>query len=340
MNGRYQEISQISGNTFEWIYDDQSIEDGYSSQGKFKTWLMSGNGIFSIIGKPGCGKSTLMKFLYKHHRTKELLEVWADGKELIIASFFFQQSGTMMQKSINGLIRSLLYTCLRQHPDLISEAFPNQWRSIENTSIPNHATIYFNHSELLGAFQYFIESPDFHRKHCLCFFIDGLDEFQESSGMNYEDLVKLFKCWTDYEPEYIKLCVSSRQTRVSVDNFSSSQSLRMHDLTERDIQTLVQQTLMHSTAFAEEFSELQQEQLVNCIVKHADGMFLWASLTTKSLVDGLNNGDHFFDLLHKLDAIPNNLEDMYQISFNSIHPKDHQAIFGMLKVLFALVNSF
>jgi hypothetical protein len=40
-------------------------------------WLSSGNGIYHISGKLGSGKSTLMKFLCEHKRTKAELQNWA-----------------------------------------------------------------------------------------------------------------------------------------------------------------------------------------------------------------------------------------------------------------------
>jgi hypothetical protein len=43
----------------------------------FIEWLASGDGIFHISGKLGSGKSTLMKYLYKHPRTRRELAKWA-----------------------------------------------------------------------------------------------------------------------------------------------------------------------------------------------------------------------------------------------------------------------
>jgi hypothetical protein len=45
--------------------------------GRFIEWLSSGDGIFHISGKLGSGKSTLMKYLFNHPRTKIELSRWA-----------------------------------------------------------------------------------------------------------------------------------------------------------------------------------------------------------------------------------------------------------------------
>lgn len=48
----------------------------------FLNWLSDGNGIFHITGKLGSGKSTLMKFLCDHERTKLEFEKWAGKPSL------------------------------------------------------------------------------------------------------------------------------------------------------------------------------------------------------------------------------------------------------------------
>lgn len=74
MHYRYQSIDRPFGDTFEWIFD----LDGRSAEAvKFTKWLSSGDGIFHICGKLGSGKSTLMKKLCGHDRTRTELEKWA-----------------------------------------------------------------------------------------------------------------------------------------------------------------------------------------------------------------------------------------------------------------------
>ncbi|KAI0401058.1 hypothetical protein F4802DRAFT_609708 [Xylaria palmicola] len=77
--------------------------------------------IFQSSGKAGSGKSTLMKFICAHPTTVELLREWAGNKRLILADFFFWNSGTALQKSREGLLRSLLFEILRKCPELIPQ---------------------------------------------------------------------------------------------------------------------------------------------------------------------------------------------------------------------------
>ncbi|CZR56191.1 uncharacterized protein PAC_06079 [Phialocephala subalpina] len=55
MDERYEDIAEAHAQTFRWIYE--SPEPGFTD------WLRSGQEIYWISGKAGCGKSTLMKYL-------------------------------------------------------------------------------------------------------------------------------------------------------------------------------------------------------------------------------------------------------------------------------------
>jgi hypothetical protein len=84
MYRRYETVEEAHLKTFKWILDDDVYEDDFERQDAkklFTHWLASGSGIFHISGKLGSGKSTLMKFLCEHDRTKKLLREWA-GKKL------------------------------------------------------------------------------------------------------------------------------------------------------------------------------------------------------------------------------------------------------------------
>jgi ABC-type polysaccharide/polyol phosphate transport system ATPase subunit len=61
-------------------------------------------GFLWIKGKPGTGKSTLMKFLFE----KAEVNTKGDFSQIMI-SFFFFTLGITEEKSITGLYRSLLY---------------------------------------------------------------------------------------------------------------------------------------------------------------------------------------------------------------------------------------
>ncbi|OTB15867.1 hypothetical protein K445DRAFT_11496 [Daldinia sp. EC12] len=105
---RMQQVDPAANCTFDWVYDN--ISTGLSE------WLQRGEGTFWISGKPGSGKSTMMKFIHNDPRTSELLHQWRSRSREITASFFFHHRGNSIQKSFEGLLRSIISQILEKEP--------------------------------------------------------------------------------------------------------------------------------------------------------------------------------------------------------------------------------
>ena len=82
---RLQEIEEAYKATFDWIFEKPELE--------FCAWLQNGSGIYWINGKPGSGKSTLMKHIYQHPRTMEIMAERDKSRLQVTASFFFHDRG-------------------------------------------------------------------------------------------------------------------------------------------------------------------------------------------------------------------------------------------------------
>jgi len=105
LDHRMNSIEDPFAETFAWIFHMSG----------FTSWLQSGSGLFWIHGKPGSGKSTLMKFIVQHKTTLELLHNWKTNDVEVKASFFFHYRGSALQKSFEGLLRSLVAQILSTH---------------------------------------------------------------------------------------------------------------------------------------------------------------------------------------------------------------------------------
>jgi hypothetical protein len=135
-------IEETYGETFSWTLEDEGFdrlarmrltENHEINESKvdssFVSWLVSDSDrLFWLSGKAASGKSTLMKYLYNNERTKKKLKKWARGSDPILAAFFFFERGDVLQKSREGLLRSLLYQVLSQKRDLISLVFDSKSR--------------------------------------------------------------------------------------------------------------------------------------------------------------------------------------------------------------------
>ncbi|KAI1657042.1 hypothetical protein F4813DRAFT_381115 [Daldinia decipiens] len=124
--------------------------------------------IFHITGKPGAGKSTLMKFLCQSEITLKHLKAWAGEKHLIFAKAFFWRLGDDEQKNLPGLTTCLLRQILKAAPVLIPVVFPSQRESDYENSVP------FDPSGT-QAFKLLLQSGRTFENYKMVFFIDGLD---------------------------------------------------------------------------------------------------------------------------------------------------------------------
>jgi hypothetical protein len=284
------------------------------AKASFVNWLTCGNGIFHVSGKPGAGKSTLMKYLCEHPKTEELLKVWSGEKQLVFATFFFWRSGTEFQKSLNGLLRGLLHCILTQSPDLIPMTFPKQWESGQHQYM-----IHFGHREVCQAFDNIIQQKAVYDKRKFVFFIDGLDEFEG----NHSDIVHRIFSWTSARPNDIKICVSSREWLIFQQRFSKCPKLRLHELTRRDIAIFVQDRLAENEDFKSLAKNEHARSLQAQIIDKSEGVFLWVSLALRTLEQGLLAEDRFEDLKEKIEALPPELEDLFQFIFDSMTKRSH-----------------
>ncbi|KAG6358726.1 hypothetical protein INS49_012245 [Diaporthe citri] len=89
----------------------------------FTDWLQSNLSIYWIMGKPGSGKSTLAKFVLSEPRTRIALEKWHPGA--IIASHFFWRPGSLLQRSIKGMLCSLVHQLVLSIPEALECAAEN-----------------------------------------------------------------------------------------------------------------------------------------------------------------------------------------------------------------------
>ncbi|KAH0534152.1 hypothetical protein FGG08_007261 [Glutinoglossum americanum] len=285
----------------------------------FLAWLRSGRQIYHISGKAGSGKSTLMKFLSQHSRVREELESWAGGKKLVLARFFFWNSGDRLQMSLEGLYRAILFETLRQHPELIPDVFPDQWNDLgfEKTGLDSTA---FRFQELKSAFKNLIGKQAF-EKHRICLFIDGLDEY-EGDSVDHWGLARDLQSWASSED--MKICVSSRPHTEFLGTFSDDSKLRihLHELTRGDIRRFARAMFKKDPNF--DRIKGTYLDLVRDIVGMADGVFLWARLVVRSLLGGVGHCDSPSALREKLNTAPKGLDDLFDKLFDAIEPGDRR----------------
>ncbi|KAJ3538693.1 hypothetical protein NM208_g5796 [Fusarium decemcellulare] len=311
MEDREIRISKAYRETFKWIYEPPTVDTRPWSS--FRSFLRrKKGGIYWITGKAGSGKSTLMKYLMHNDQTFDLLRRWApDG--VITSAFYSWNSGTDIQMSVEGLLRTLLANCLEQLPrTVVEEVFPGRWEAL---SLLGEDDTPWTWHELSLALQTMVLKVCRDRR--FFFLIDGLDEFSGDHGMLTDLILNL-----ESSAPNVKSCVASRPWVNFEDAFRSKPHLMLQDLTKRDIRRYISSTFRDSPGFL----ELEQREpehaksLLSEVARKAEGVFLWVRLVVKSLLVGMANGDEIRELRERLESIPSNLEAMFEKMLASMEP--------------------
>ncbi|KAI1377992.1 hypothetical protein F4677DRAFT_414128 [Hypoxylon crocopeplum] len=338
MYGRLDDVESAHAATFEWLLEGKHVprnkdfEYAISSTDEFRNearkdftrWLRSGHGIFHISGKPGAGKSTLMKFLCKNQLATRYLEEWSGSKTLIFAKSFFWRLGSDTQRSLNGLVRSLFFQMLSAVPDLIPVAFPSLWAQADSNA---NSTIYLEADEIQDAFDKLLVDQATYEAHKIVFFIDGLNEYQ---GRHIDLVNRLFN-WTS-NTDGLKICVSSREWNEFMVGFAECPKLRIHECTYEDITTLITDRLKMLSQIPTLIDGDRISSLIWLIAYKAEGVFQWVRLVLTAAEDGILNGDDILGLISKIESFPNELGALYQYLFNSIHVADRRKAFEFLRM--------
>ncbi|KAF2757342.1 hypothetical protein EJ05DRAFT_386847 [Pseudovirgaria hyperparasitica] len=309
---REEMIANHHISTFRWVLSDSTEKAEWYH---LPPWLRSNEKIYWIHGKPGSGKSTLMKYIANEPKTASLLRDCSDSRVLVLASHYFWLTGSPLQQSRIGLLRSLLKQILLCHPSLIHDVYPFLEKDLAGQMTgPEHVSG-FRMSRLQAS----LESV-FHKRsatHRFCFFIDGLDE----CGDDHDELAEWLEQLCQHNSN-MKLVLSSRSWNVFEDAFGSYASMKMQDLTRPDIERYVASKLERSRGMkilllahpgaAEVFKSL--------ICTRADGVFLWVSLAVDSLLRGFSNSDSLEQLTQRVESLPKEIEGLYSMIFDSIDP--------------------
>ena len=305
---REQQIPCAFEGTCRWIFDSSDNQKSKSRPwSNFRKWLETENSVYWISGKPGSGKSTLMKYILNSDCTSRLLADWEKGTDLIVISFFFWNPGMDLQKSCTGLLRSLLYQIATQWPALADLVVPLTGRSkhaVEGSRSRNPLTTWTDQGLMSLLSRFLDEKP---ANISLCAFVDGLDEFvgDEAYVLHMIELLN--------NSSRCKICVSSRPEQAFRQEFRLCPQLRVQDLNREDIERTAAGKLRpslqkHSTL---PIPDNAVQYLVWALVDKASGVFLWLDLMTKDLIKGSRDGDTIEELRSRLARTPDDINGLY-----------------------------
>lgn len=352
MNERRHQVTESFPRTFQWAFGEDSNDESEDSNNgsdepnegdelrtlrkyqvisdssicdtpwdSFGDWLRSDNTVYWISGKPGAGKTTLVKYLLSDARTRLALDVWKS--ETVLVSHFFWRPGSPMQQDIKGLLCSLLYQLVEANDALIeyiTSHFKNftQKDNYTDWAIPELKQVCFQSLQNFGR-------P-------LCIFMDGLDEVDPTDGiLELFEVVNVIK-----QTPGTKLCLSSRPEPPIVKRLEMYPQLRIQDLTLGDLCTYAEGKLQFPTLYSADEHEQARQYIIHELVRKAEGVFLWLCLAVKSLNAGLDNEDHLEEVAQRAECLPPDLSRLYGdmwSRFNEDHAIYHQSTALYLKLV-------
>lgn len=298
---RFREVEKAHAKTLHWLFDPKVTS--------FTTWLrekdLDSTPIYWIRGKPGSGKSTLMKFAIQDARTWEFLAD-AEGPKWTRVSFFFHDRGSNMQKSLVGMLQEVVGSLLSQLPQLSPFVEP-EFSKLTKAQRTKHPV--WDVGALRSALFAIVEQRRYLIR--IALFLDALDEHQ---GDN-EELVKLLKLTTEKaDNDYVslKICLASRSWNVFEHHFNKYWGLIIHEHTQSDIEVYTRNQLQSNT---DGFPELLTPQnlilLVERITVKALGVFIWVRLVVDQLGKDIQDGTSSHLLMNRVDQMPQELNDLY-----------------------------
>lgn len=211
--------------TFVWLFEKNTIQ--------FTDWLSEAKGtgptgnLFWITGKPGSGKSTIMKYAIRNSRTMHHLEA-SNARDWHIIRFFFSDRGSERQRAFQTMLQEILYQLLFRIGDSFTLVNPLYTRLARTQEI---MTPKWDLDALReGISEVIVKSTS---ETGICLFMDALDEH---SGDN-EDLCKFFWELSSKSTGSIvlKICLAGRPWPVFQKHFQDCRGFAIHEHTENDI---------------------------------------------------------------------------------------------------------
>lgn len=330
-SNRFVDVKQAHRETFRWIFENNVVgqaalsKEARDSVKQFRPWLREGKGCFWFNGKAGSGKSTLMKYIFHHKSLVDDLTIWAGRRQLIACRFFFWYAGKPLQRSQEGVLRSILFHILNIRPTMTPLLFPRLSQYVlckgKNVEISVSPEELHEALDLLAS-----NIPD---DLAIFMLVDGVDEY---TGDHF-DFSKFLVSITQANPA-IKLLVSSRPIPACHQIFSQFPSLRLQDLTAGDIRAYVEHELIRNPLFVE-MNVLERgfmEEIRTSLTEKSSGVFLWIVLVVRRLLIGLGNYDDRKRLLEIIDELPNDLMNLYDHMFSTMsneHQREGSTLFQL-----------
>ncbi|KAJ0114164.1 hypothetical protein J7T55_007999 [Diaporthe amygdali] len=286
IDARCQHIAPAHPDTCDWLFGTTEFQ-----KWRDPAYLHIHNGVFWIKGKPGAGKSTLMKHALSRYRDDFF-------RGHLIVAYFFNAQGETLEKTPLGMLRAIVYQLLK-NDDTLYECFVPSFR--EKQRINQEGNWQWRQSEL-QEFILFVAKQS--RSRPLLLHVDALDECDKSEVRAVVNFFESLSIHAFPNNGSLRICLSSR-------HYPSIQMKKALELT-------VEKNPDHETDIAkyiEEMLRVSDAEMEAEIRKRAEGVFLWVVMVVSLLNKAYDEGRT--EAMRKtLQDIPDDLERMFSTTLS------------------------
>lgn len=282
IDSRKHSILAVNSTSFSWVWTSH-----------LTTWLSSQERLFWVTGKPGSGKSTLMKHLVENQRTKTHLPINASYTWEILHFFFDFSSGAELANSPEGLLRSWIIQLSRHKPKSV-------------TDVPQSLTREIMLDVIVAALH--SDSTRF------CVFVDGLDEYEGE----IQDLLSLLL--NVQQRSNIKMCLASREITAIQLTLRDRVAGTLY-MQHWNLQSIEKYLKLVNDGAASQLRAPCPPQILSEILRRSDGVMLWARLALENILQGCSEGQDLQSLRVRLEELPREIEGLYERVMSKIPPQ-------------------
>lgn len=278
MSFRHRAINPAFAETSQWVLDTAEF-----SRWQDPALLSPAHNIFWLKGKPGAGKSTIMRTML------EFLQ--EDDPDGIIVYFFFNARGQPLERSVEGLYRTMLHQLLSKDKSLFA-AIERQHAYAKQQTWTIEALRGLLYDVVLSL-----------RPGRALFLVDALDEGDENEVRGMIDFAINLAKSAHLKHINLGICLASRHyPSISVPGCEEvvveEQISHAHDIA----------TYIRGTLYLE--SEAEKQEFIDAIDAKARGVSLWVVLVVNILNTRYDHGATKEQLLRTLSTTPADLNEL------------------------------
>ncbi|TGJ85998.1 hypothetical protein E0Z10_g2760 [Xylaria hypoxylon] len=293
MNTRRLNLEKPAEQTCLWLFEHEVYQDWFLGRNRDKH-----SGLLRLNGKPGTGKSILMKEAFRR------AVLGQDKSDYRTAAFFFNAKGGELENSPLGLFRSLLHQLLPRDLEHL-QRFRKLWNERNSGRYP------WQETELRSFFQSMFANQ---RAKRTIIFIDALDECDSKSIRSQASFWRGITRSAYEAKVHLNVCLSIRDFPMVT--MRNCPEIVVENHNSHDITTYVKQKFTLSIAA----KEPQWELLKDKVLRKSAGVFLWVVLVVDDVLEKWDGGDGVHSLLKQLDVVPEELEALFSQMFLSLDP--------------------